>query len=342
MRVIGFSRGRYYVYIDREPLVGHIAFGVIDRGTNVLQIRPTTICPYSCIYCSVDAGPFSRHRQTEYIVDVRHLVKWVRYVYDYKGGDVVEGLIDGVGEPPTYPYIVELVSSLKKFLPRVAMETRGGTLTKELVDALARAGLDRFNVSIDTLRKEKAVYLQNTPWYNVERVREVVEYIVRETDIDVTLTPVWIPGINDEDIEEVVEWGLRIGVGKRFPPFGIQKYEVHKYGRKIPGVREPTWSEFRDFLEVLENRYGVPLHYKKLDFGIRKTKAVEPIYRVGERVVARVVGSGWLWREVLGVDYRENVNITIVDIDFSPSLIGKRIDVRIIRNRDSIYVARKE
>ena len=43
------------------PLVGHVAFGIIDRGTNLLQIRPTSLCPLSCIFCSVDAGPRSNH-----------------------------------------------------------------------------------------------------------------------------------------------------------------------------------------------------------------------------------------------------------------------------------------
>ncbi len=342
MEVLKVSRGRYYVVVDREPLIGHIAFGIIDRGTNVLQIRPTTICPYNCIYCSVDAGPSSRHRQTEFIVDVKHLVKWVRYVYNAKGGDVIEGLIDGVGEPPTYPAIVELVSSLKKFLPRVAMETRGGTLTKKLIDSLAEAGLDRINLSIDTLNKEKAFFLQNTYWYSIERVMEIAEYIAKETSIDITITPVWIPRINDKDIEEIIEWGLRIGAGKRFPPFGIQKYEVHKYGRKVTNVREPTWSEFRRFLEYLENKYGIPLYYKRLDLGIRKSKRIEPIYSVGDEAMVKIIGPGWLRGEVLGVDYQENVNITIVDMDFTPSLIGKMVNTRIIRNRDSIYVAHRQ
>jgi uncharacterized Fe-S cluster-containing radical SAM superfamily enzyme len=39
------------------PLVGHIAFGVIDRGTNIIQVRPTSLCNLNCIFCSVDAGP---------------------------------------------------------------------------------------------------------------------------------------------------------------------------------------------------------------------------------------------------------------------------------------------
>lgn len=99
-RLVGFSRGRYYIHVDDLPMVGHTAFGVIDRCTNVLQIRPTTICPYNCVYCSVDAGPFSNYRLSEFIVEGRHLVKWVRHVYEAKNYEVVEGLINGVGEPP--------------------------------------------------------------------------------------------------------------------------------------------------------------------------------------------------------------------------------------------------
>jgi uncharacterized Fe-S cluster-containing radical SAM superfamily enzyme len=48
-KVIGASRNRLYIYVHNMPLAGHIAFGVIDRGTNILQVRPTTICPYNCI-----------------------------------------------------------------------------------------------------------------------------------------------------------------------------------------------------------------------------------------------------------------------------------------------------
>jgi hypothetical protein len=339
-RVIGSSRGRLYIYIDDVPLIGHIAFGVLDRGTNILQVRPTTICPYNCIYCSVDAGPFSRHRQAEFIVDPKHLVKWVKHVVEAKGGDVIETLIDGVGEPPTHPNIVDIVAELKKIVPRVAMETRGYTLTKELIDALDRAGLDRLNISIDTLNPEKSVYIQGVSWYNVERVKQIVEYIVKETNIDVHLTPVWIPGVNDKDIEEIIEWGLKIGVGKRFPPFGIQKYEVHRYGRKVPGVREPTWTEFKEFLERLEQRYGIPLYYKKLDFGFRYTKRYPIKFRRGEKIIATVVLPGWLKREVIAVDKDFETLITVVNVDWSQELAGKKMKVIIVENQDGIYIAK--
>ncbi|MFB6216441.1 MAG: radical SAM protein, partial [Candidatus Aenigmatarchaeota archaeon] len=47
---------RNLVYINQGseiPLLGHIAFGLIDRGTNLIQVRPITGCNLKCIYCSV-------------------------------------------------------------------------------------------------------------------------------------------------------------------------------------------------------------------------------------------------------------------------------------------------
>ncbi|MEM1644335.1 MAG: radical SAM protein [Ignisphaera sp.] len=340
-KLIGFSRSRYYIYLDDIPLVGHIAFGIIDRCTNVLQIRPTTVCPYNCIYCSVDAGPFSAHRLSEFIVDAKHLIKWVKHVYYVKDCEVLEGLIDGVGEPPTHPQIVEIVKELKKILPRVAMETRGYTLTKELINKLAEAGLDRLNVSIDTLDSEKSKYLQGIEWFDVNYVMKIIEYVVKETSIDIHLTPVWIPGINDKDIENIIEWGLKIGVGKRFPPFGIQKYEIHKYGRRIQGVRDISWEEFREFLEKLEQRYGIPLYYKNIDFGIKKSKCYNTSFKEGDKITVTIVSPGWLKNEVLAVDKDFKHTITVVGLKWSSSLSGKITRVKLIEVYDTICIAKK-
>ncbi len=329
---------RFLMKIRSLPLLGHIAFGVIDRGTNVLQVRPTTLCPLNCLFCSVDAGPRTRFRQTEYIVDRSHLVKWVEAVARYKG-DVLEALIDGVGDPLTYPEIVELVRDLKKIVPRVALETHGANLTKDLALKLVDVGLDRINLSIDTLNPEKARYLQGASWFDVLRVKEIAEFIVRETPIDIHLTPLWIPGVNDRDIEEIIEWGLRIGVGKKYPPFGIQKYVRHKYGRKIKGVREVSWEEFRKFLENLELKYGVPLLWDKMDFGFRRSVKVPEKYHVGEVIEVEVRGPGWLWGELLAVDTEWSRVITVVGADYAPP--KKKLKVRILRCKDNIYVARR-
>jgi uncharacterized Fe-S cluster-containing radical SAM superfamily enzyme len=339
-KLIGFARGKYYLYLDDIPLVGHIAFGVIDRCTNVLQIRPITVCPYNCIYCSVDAGPFSRHRLSEFIVDSKLLVKWVKHVYESKNGEVLEGLIDGVGEPPLHPDIVEIVRELKKFLPRVAMETRGYTLTKKLVDQLAEAGLDRLNISIDTLRIDKGKILQGVEWYNVEYVKNLVEYIVKETTIDVHLTPVWLPGLNDEDIEEIIEWGLKIGVGKKYPPFGIQKYEIHKYGRKVSSVKYVSWEVFKKFLTELENKYGIPLYYKNINFEIKKSRCYYNPFKKGAQTTVVLVSPGWLKNEILAIDKENMYTLTVIGLEWNSSLAGKNLKVRLIEVYDTICIAK--
>ncbi len=341
MEIVGEFYGRPILRVNHVPLVGHIAFGVIDRGTNILQVRPTTLCPLNCIFCSVDAGPRSRHRLAEFVVDRKHLVKWVKHVVDAKGGDVIEALIDGVGDPASYSEIVELVRDLKRVVPRVAMETHGATLTMELVRSLEAAGLDRINLSIDTLDREKAKVLQGVDWFDVEKVARIAEFIARETSIDLHITPVWIPGLNDEDIERIIEWGLRIGAGKKFPPFGIQKYEVHKFGRKVPGVKEPSWGEFWRFLERLERKFGVDLDYRKLmnAFGFRKVRRYPARYRVGDEVLVQVVSPGWLKNEVVAVDRSWSYVITVVGVDFA-SVRKKVMRVRIVRDKDCIYVAK--
>ena len=63
------------------PLMGCIAFGIIDRGTNLLQIRPTTVCPLNCPFCSTDAGPFSRLHDVNFEVECDYLVEEIEKAF---------------------------------------------------------------------------------------------------------------------------------------------------------------------------------------------------------------------------------------------------------------------
>lgn len=318
------------------PLIGHIAFGIIDRGTSVIQVRPTSICGLNCVFCSVDAGPYSKRRVSEYIVKKpEQLVEWAGRVASIKGS--VEALIDGAGEPLTYPWIVELVEGLKRLrsIRSVALETRGYLLTRRLVDRLEEAGLDRINLSIDALNPELARRLAGVRWFNVGRVVKAAEYVARETGIDLHIAPLWLPGLNDDEIPRIIEWGLRIGAGRKWPPFGIQKYVAHKYGRRPPGVREVGWGEFYGWLERLERHVGVSLRPRPEDFGFRSAPRYPVPLRRGDKVRVEVVLPGWMRGEMIG-SYKKRVLVTIVG---SRGLeLGDRVPVRIIRDKDGILI----
>jgi len=334
--------GRPVYLVGRSiPLVGHIAFGVIDRGTNILQVRPSTLCPHNCIYCSVDAGPGSTTRQAEYLVDAQSLASWATSIAETVKKGRVEMLIDGVGEPLTHPKIAWLVETLSShpYTWRVAVETHGGFLTRTLVRRLAEAGLQRINLSLDTLNPGKAKLLSGAPWYNVERVAEIVEWAVRETSVDVVLTPVIVPGVNEEDIYDLVRFAEKNRLGEKTGwPTGVlpQKYEAHKYGRKPRGVREWTWHKFYSWLRRVEEETGYNLTPSMEELGYRRMPALPTIYRRGERVALRPVGPGWHKGETLAVDTR---GARVFSLYCTRPCKGRIVKARVARVKDNIYVA---
>ncbi|MEM2007501.1 MAG: radical SAM protein [Sulfolobales archaeon] len=339
------SYGRpVYEISDPVPLIGHIAFGVIDRGTNVIQVRPSTLCQHSCIFCSVDAGSVSKYRQSEFLVDVRWLSKWVVEVAKVKGR-CVEVLLDGVGEPLTHPSLPELIELVKDsgYVDRVALETHGGGLSRELILKLQAAGLDRINLSVDAVSRDIAVSLVGVEWYDPARLLELAAWTLENTEIDVVLTPVVVPGYNEAEIKALIEWARKHGAGRKSGwPTGvlIQKYEVHKYGRRVAGVRAWSWSRFYAWLRKLEKETGYRLVVESGEIGMERRARLEPPYGVGERVRAVALGPGWHVAETLVVDFRGLRIMAVMGAGGLSS--GQPVTVTVLSNEDNIYVARVE
>ncbi|WP_238374095.1 radical SAM protein [Ignicoccus hospitalis] len=321
------------------PLVGSIAFGIIDRGTNVLQVRITTVCSMCCKFCSVDAGPCSKSRWADFVVtDLEWLRAWVNDVVKFKGVPV-EVLLDGVGDPLEHPNVVGVVRTLKSIegVASVALETHGLKLNEDLAFSLAEAGLDRINLSIETLDEAKAKELAGRPDYDVRRVKEVIEKVFRETQVDIHVTPVLLPGINDEDIKEIIKWVKEVGFGKRWPPITIQKYVRHKRGRKMKGIKEMTWEEFWNYVSKLEKETGARLRWTMEEWGMMRARKLPELYKRGEVVKVEIVSRGLFRDEWLGVPVgRRDVVMTVVNADVD---VGRRIKVKVRQNKDNIYLA---
>ncbi len=334
------------VYLIKSPipLVGHVAFGIIDRGTNVLQVRPSTLCFHSCIYCSVDSGPQSKWRTSEFLVDREWLVRWIEEMIKIKGVKV-EILLDGVGEPLTHPEIIKLIKDISKInnVKCIALETHGGSLSKKLVERLSNAGLNRINLSIDTLDREKARILTGSKWYDVRKIINIVEWAYENTNLDFVLTPVIVPGINENDIEELIEFAKQLRLGNKIgwpSAVLVQKLETHKYGRKIDHVEEWNWRRFYKWLKYLESKTHYRLILRPEEIGIRKAKGLPKPFKLGERVPLIIVEKGWLKGEFLAVDKNYRRTITLIDTSKKASK-GKIVLGKIIRNKDNIFLAKR-
>lgn len=322
---------RKLVKITKEsgiPLIGCIAFGCIDRGTNLIQIRPTTICPLSCIFCSTDAGPYSKFHDVNYEVELDYLVKWIGDVVKIKG-DGVEINLDSMGEVMSYPDFFELVEKVCKIngVSKMSMQTNGHFLDEEKVDELEKLGVNQINLSLNTLDKELAKKLSGCDFYDVDKIIKLAKYI-NKSKIDLLIAPVWIPTINDKDIGELIKFCKELGCR-----IGIQKYDTYKYGRKIKGVKQLNWWKFYNKLKEWEKEHDMVLVLDRKNMNIEKKERVESPLKKGDVVSVEIKCEGWIKGQMIGV--AKNRCISVNDCKAG---VGDRVNVRILEDKNCIYV----
>jgi uncharacterized protein len=312
------------------PLVGCLAFGIIDRGTNLIQIRPTSLCNQKCPFCSTNANNLKVHPHT-YEIEKGYLIKWIKKVIKEKESDEIETNIDSVGEITTHPKFIELIKEVKKIkeVKRISLQTNGLTLTKEKLNKI-KGHIDRVNLSFHTLDKEQAKYLAGTDNYNIEKIKETAEYAIKQ-GIEVFLTPVWLPKINDNQIEKIIEYSNKIGA-----KIGIQNYEQFKYGRKIKGSKAITFWKFFDKLKRLEKETKTKLILGKEDFKIKKTKRVPTTMETNEIIHAEIKIPGWVNNQMIAV-----ANDRCITINNCKDEIGTFVKLKITDNKNNIYLAKK-
>ncbi len=316
------------------PLVGCLYFGVIDRGSNLLQVRPSCSCNLSCPFCSVDAGPYSRTRVANYEVELDYLIDAVEEIAHFKGPGV-ECHIDSPGEPMLYPRIADLVSELKgiKEVSIVSMQSNGTLLDEESITALEKAGLDRINLSIHALSRELAVRLAGVPWFDIDKVLQAAR-IIAGSKIDLLIAPVYIPGVNDDEMPKLIEFTLQTGAGKRWPPLGIQKFEHYRLGRSPGKVKAQNWWQFYNrSIGKWEKQFAIPLRLRPQDFGIEKRCMIPTVFEKKEKTWVEIRLPGWVRGEQLGV--ARNRVVSVMDCPVEQG----RIRVQIVSNKHNIYVA---
>jgi len=310
------------------PLVGSIAFGVIDRGTNILQVRPTTLCNLNCIFCSTGSGINSCFHRTDYVVDVDYLLRWVKELVDFKGKNT-EIHIDSVGEPTMYKNLVKLVKEIRE-MPNVeviSMQSNGTLLTKNKIKELEGAGLNRINLSIHSLNGVLARKLSDTGFYNVDKVVRVAREISK-SKIDLLIAPVYLPGINDKDIEDIIVFAKSLNC-----KLGIQKYLPFKYGRRLK-VKNINWYRFYNKLRNLSKKHGFNLIGDK-DIKVEKRNSLPLVFKKREKVYVVIKAPGWMKGQMLGVAKNR-----VIMVEGCNKKINDKVRVEIVDNKNNIYLAK--
>jgi uncharacterized Fe-S cluster-containing radical SAM superfamily enzyme len=335
LRHILYDKPTIYIHEDTGiPLVGTNEFGLIDRGSNIIEVKPLTGCNFQCVYCSVDEG--KNDKTYDYIVEVDYLVQEAGKLAARKEHPV-EFNIGPQGEPLLYPKMVELVAGLRA-IPNVgviSVNTNGSLLTKPLIDKLATAGLSRINLSLNAVDQDAADKLAGRA-YPLAHVKEMIAYCQTKEDpkVAILLAPTVVPGYNDDQLDGLVQLGKSIK--SPYPTMGFQNFLHYQKGRNI--ARERSFDEFFALLKPIEEAHSVNLaHFKKEDFQIYDEPELEKPFFKGDMVKARVVMPARYKGEIIAC--AKDRCITIVGDDAEHLTIGKELRVRIIRDKHNIFKA---
>jgi cyclic pyranopterin phosphate synthase len=119
------------------------------------------------------------------------------------------------GEPLTHPTLVEIVARLAALDPRPALSlTTNGIGLAGRAEALAAAGLDRVNVSVDTLDPARFATLTRR-----NRLKDVLAGVGAAADAGlapVKVNAVLVRGSNLEEGPDLLAWALAHGYQMRF------------------------------------------------------------------------------------------------------------------------------
>jgi len=184
-----------------------------DRPLHDLRVSVTDRCNFRCPYCMpkevFGAGyPFLRDPQ------LMHADEIVRIVRAFQALGVKKVRLTG-GEPLLRADVPELIRRLKQELaiPDVALTTNGWLLEK-LAPALKEAGLDRLNVSVDSLDDATAGRL-NGYGFGVGRVLRGID-AAADAPLPVKINTVVQRGVNDGEIVALCEYFRGRGHTLRF------------------------------------------------------------------------------------------------------------------------------
>ncbi len=331
------------VYLNKDskiPIFGLDFIGIIDRGTNIVEIKPLTLCNLKCKYCFVKSGDYA----TNFIVDPYFLAEKVQNLIKYKGHHDIEVHIAPYGEIFLYKdlfHLLELLWSIDG-IKTISMQTNGLLLSQKIIKNLENSNLTRINISLNTFDKKLAEYLTACNNYDIDSLKNNINLLL-QSNIDILIAPVWFPGKNDEDIENIIKFVINLREKEysyKKIQIGIQKYLVYKTGRKLKKIRPKSWGYFYQQLNQLEKKYNIKLKLGPHDFGIHERPISNINIQEGEIIPIKIVSKGRWKNEFIGkIDDNFSAKVLFnIPIEFSEKLIGKDLKVKVLNSsfRDSI------
>jgi cyclic pyranopterin phosphate synthase len=191
------------------------------RTVRDLRISITDRCNFRCTYCMPEEG--MKWLPREEVLTYEELERIVGICVGHFG---VDGIRLTGGEPTMRAHLPVLVQKLSQLIvpatessPRagrpvdLAITTNGATL-RLIAQKLRDAGLERINISLDTLKKDR--FFEMTRRDELEHVLDGIDAAIEVGFSPIKINAVVQRGINDNEIVDLATFGRDKGLEVRF------------------------------------------------------------------------------------------------------------------------------
>ena len=207
-----------------------------------LRVSLTDRCNFRCIYCSpVDkVFHFIEHEQILRFEEILEIAQAGAEI------GITKIRLTG-GEPLVRKGIVPFINQLSKIngLEDISMTTNGYYLS-EMAHSLHDAGLDRVNISLDSLNRRK--FKRITGFDGLPKVLRGIETALQEGLIPVKINVVLLKGINDDEVENFI----KLTIDK---PLAVRFIEFMPTNHQLQETNEGRFISAKVILERIMNKY---------------------------------------------------------------------------------------
>jgi cyclic pyranopterin phosphate synthase len=238
----------------RPPLVDPFA-----RAISYLRVSVTDRCDFRCVYCMSEDMAFLPK------ADLLTLEELDRVCSAFVSRGVKKLRLTG-GEPLVRRGIMTLFASLSRHLRSGALDeltvTTNGSQLAKCASELKGHGVERINVSLDTLDPDK--FRAITRWGDLSRVIAGID-AAQAAGLKVKINAVALKGVNEDEIAELVAWshgrGMDLTLIEVMPLGDVGEARLDQY-LPLSMVRGRLAERYT--LEDIDYRTGGPARYVRV------------------------------------------------------------------------------
>ncbi|HEU5018736.1 MAG TPA: GTP 3',8-cyclase MoaA [Pseudolabrys sp.] len=229
------------------------------RAITYLRVSVTDRCDFRCVYC------MSEHMTFLPKADLLSLEELDRLCSAFVAKGVTKLRLTG-GEPLVRRGIMTLFSSLSRHLASGALKeltlTTNGSQLARYAHELKAHGVERINVSLDTLDPDK--FRAITRWGELDKVLAGID-AAQTAGLKVKINAVALKGVNEDEITGLLTWahgrGMDLTVIEVMPLGDVGEARLDQY-LPLSMVRARLSERFT--LEDIDYRTGGPARYVRV------------------------------------------------------------------------------